>query len=330
MPRIFYTFLVLFINTFGHTQVLQPAPNKDEYTMTVAKDGSGDYTSIQEAIYNARSFPSQTITIFIKNGVYNEKVKIPECNTHLSLVGESKENTIITFDDHFKKINLGRNSTFYTATLSVEADDFMATNLTIRNTSGPVGQAVAVAVNANRVFFKNCNLLGNQDTLYATGEGAKQYFKDCYIEGTTDFIFGEATVLFENCTIHSKDNSYITAASTPEGIEFGFVFKNCQLTADEEVTEVYLGRPWRIHAKTVFIACEMGSHIRPEGWHNWSKPEAEKTSYYAEYNGSGSGFKPDSRVPWSHQLSRSKANKYKIARIFAGSSKGSNENWYQQ
>jgi pectinesterase len=210
----------------------------------------------------------------------------------------------------------------------VEADDFYASNLTIQNTSGEVGQAVALSVFSDRVVIGNCNILGNQDTLYASGEGNRQYFKDCYIKGTTDFIFGSATALFENCTIHSKKNSYITAASTPEGIEYGFVFKNCKLTADENVTEVYLGRPWRIYAKTVFINCEMGNHIKPEGWHNWSKPEAEKTSFYGEYNCTGAGFKSQSRVSWSHQLSKSQAKDYTVENILASTKKDLNRKWY--
>src|SRR5690606_246244 len=185
---------------------------------------------------------------------------------------------------HFKKIDKGRNSTFLTYTVLVEGNDFIAKNLTIQNTAGDVGQAIALSINADRCYIENCNILGNQDTLYTSGEGFRQYFSNCYIEGTTDFIFGQATVLFEKCRIHSKRNSYITAASTPKDIPYGFVFMNCNLTADENVTEVYLGRPWRIHAKTVFLECEMDENIKPEGWHSWSKPEAEKTTYYAEYN----------------------------------------------
>jgi pectinesterase len=208
--------------------------NEDEFYSVVAKDGSGDYTSIQEAINNTKSFPYERITIFIKEGVYYEKVKIHEWNANLSLIGESKENTIITYDDYFGKKNLGRNSTFFTYTLLVEANDFVAKNLTIQNTSGEVGQAVALSVFSHRVAIINCRLLGNQDTLYASGIG-KQYYKGCYIESTTDFIFGSATAFFDNCQIHCKKNSYITAASTPEGAGNGFVFKNCTLTANAGV-----------------------------------------------------------------------------------------------
>ncbi|MFH7013560.1 pectate lyase [Flavobacterium sp. FlaQc-52] len=291
-----------------------PSKKKEHY-FTVAQDGTGDFIKIQDAVNACPSFPYEKVTLFIKNGIYTEKVRIPEWNTHLTLIGESKENTIIAFDDNFAKINSGRNSTFYTYTVLVEGDDFSASNLTIKNTSGDNGQAIALSVVANRVQISNCLILGNQDTLYLSGENVKQYFKDCYIEGTTDFIFGNATTLFENCTIHSMKDSFITAASTPEGTAFGFVFKNCRLTADPVATAVYLGRPWRIYAKTVFINCDIGNHIRPEGWQNWSKPEAEKKAFYAEYNCKGEGYQPDKRVPWSHQLSKKEAEKYTIENI---------------
>ncbi|MDQ1166263.1 pectate lyase [Flavobacterium sp. SORGH_AS_0622] len=297
---------------------------KNVTLITVAQDGSGDFTKIQDAVYACPAFPYEKVTIYVKNGTYNEKVRIPEWNTNVILKGESKENTIITFDDNFSKISLGRNSTFYTYTLLVEGDDFSALNLTIKNTSGERGQAIALSVVANRVKISNCNLLGNQDTLYLSGKDAKQYFKDCYIEGTTDFIFGGATALFENCIIHSIKSSYITAASTPEGTDFGFVFKNCKLTANPEAKDVYLGRPWRIYAKTVFINCEMGKQIKAEGWENWAKPEAEKKAFYAEYNCKGEGFQPSQRVKWSHQLSKKEADQYSIENIL----KDKILNWY--
>jgi pectinesterase len=302
---------------------------KDPNNVIVSKDGTGDYSSIQDAINGTKSFPYERIVINVKNGIYNEKIKVHEWNTNISLIGESKENTIITNDDYFGKMNMGRNSTFYTYTLLVEADDFYASNLTIQNSAGEVGQAVALSVFSDRVIIKNCNILGNQDTLYASGKG-RQYFKDCYIEGTTDFIFGSATTYFENCHIHSKKNSYITAASTPEGSEFGYVFKNCKLTADQDITKVYLGRPWRIYAKTVYINCQMGKHVLPEGWHNWSKPEAENTTFYAEFENSGEGFQPLNRVSWSHQIDTTEAQKYTIENILGDSSKKSELKWFSK
>lgn len=287
-----------------------------EYVVT--KDGSGDFTSIQDAIDASKSFPPEPITIFIKNGVYEEKVKVHSWNTRMRFIGEDKDSTIITWDDHFEKINRGRNSTFFTYTLLVDANDFQAENLTIQNTAGEVGQAVALHVEADRAAFSNIRLLGNQDTIYLAGEGNRNYFENCYIEGTTDFIFGEATALFKGCQIHSKKDSYITAASTPEGEPYGFVIKNSRLTADDGINEVYLGRPWRNYAKTVFMKTEMGDHILSEGWHNWNKESAERTTFYAEYNNSGPGFKPGERVEWSHQLSSNDAGKYAKAAILGG------------
>jgi pectinesterase len=313
--QITILFIVLFISCLeGTAQTLDKSNNipKDDFYKIVAQDGTGDYISIQDAINDSKAFPYQRITIFIKNGIYHEKVKVHEWNPYISLIGESKENTIITYNDYFDKINLGRNSTFYTATLLVEGDGFIAKNLTIENAAGDVGQAIALSINADEAIVINCNILGNQDTLYTSGNGFKNYFRDCFIQGTTDFIFGSATVFFENCTIHSLKDSYITAASTPEEIPYGFVFFNCKLSAEKNVTQMYLGRPWRIYAKTVFINCTMDNHIKPEGWHNWSKQDAEKNSFYAEYNCSGPGYLPKSRVSWSHQLNASQAKKYTV------------------
>jgi pectinesterase len=285
------------------------------YKMTVAIDGSGDYTSIQKAIDNCKSFPDQRITIFVKNGIYKEKIIVPSCNPQISIIGESVENTIITFADYFDKINRGRNSTFYTYTLLVIADDFYAENLTIENSAGSVGQAIALYVRGDRCVFRNCRITGNQDTLFTDGLNTREYFEGCYIEGTTDFIFGPATVVFNKCTIHSKKNSYITAAGTPEGKSFGYVFLNCKLTAADGVDKVFLGRPWRDFARVVFMKCEMGNHILPEGWSNWSGTERDKTAFYAEYGNTGPGSGTSQRVPWSHQLSKKQAGKYAIENI---------------
>jgi pectinesterase len=290
----------------------------DKYDYVVAKDGSGDFTSIQAAIEACKSFPDNRIRIFIKNGVYHEKVFIPSWNNKISLIGESKDSTIISYNDYFNKINKGRNSTFYTPTLLVQGNDFHAENLTVENTSGPVGQAVALSVEADRCSFFNCKFLGNQDTLYLAGENNRQYFIDCYIEGTTDFIFGEATPLFEKCIIKCKADSYITAASTPEGVAYGFVFKNCIIEAAPGVKKVFLGRPWRKYAKTVFINCKMGDFINPKGWSNWNGTENYKTVFYAESLSTGAGAKKNERVSWSHQLTKSEADKYTIKNIFSG------------
>ena len=299
----------------------------DKFSFIVAKDGSGDFEKIQDAIDASKAFPPERITIYIKNGVYEEKVKVHEWNTLMSLVGESKELTIITYSDFFDKINKGRNSTFYTPTLSVEADDFYARNLTIRNEAGKVGQAVALSIVSNRSKVEDCRILGNQDTVYASGEGNRQYFLNCEIEGTTDFIFGSAVAFFESCIIRSLDNSFITAASTNKDEKYGFVFKDCKLIAIDGVDKVYLGRPWRTYAQTVFINCEMRSHILPAAWDNWNNKDAEKSGFYGEYDCTGPGFKPAQRVKWSHQLSKSQAKKYKKKMVLHSSLK--KKKWYE-
>jgi pectinesterase len=288
---------------------------QEVYEMTVAPDGSGDYTSIQKAIDNCKSFPDKRITIFVKNGIYREKIVVASCNPQISLIGEDPEKTIITWGDYFDKMNRGRNSTFYTYTMLVIADDFIAENITIENSAGPVGQAIALFVRGDRCVFRNCRITGNQDTLYTDGSNVRHYFENCYIDGTTDFIFGSSTALFKNCVIHSKKNSYITAASTPQGNSFGYVFVDCKLTADDEVDKVFLGRPWRDYAKVVFIRCEMGNHISPEGWSNWSGTERDKTAFYAEYGNTGPGSETSQRVAWSHQLTRKQGKQYTVENI---------------
>lgn len=285
--------------------------------MVVAQDGSGDYTNIQDAIDHAKAFPDQRITILIKPGIYREKVVVYSWNTGITLQGENAATTIITGGDYFDQIGRGRNSTFHTHTLLVQGDDFRAENLTIENTAGPVGQAVALAVEADRCMFRHCRLLGYQDTLYTAGSNSRQYFSHCYIEGSTDFIFGPATVLFDSCTVHSKSNSYITAASTPSGKRFGYVFRYCRLTADRGVDSVYLGRPWRDFARTVFIHCELGKHILPAGWENWADTERFKTAFYAEFANTGPGADTTRRIAWSHLLSKKEARQYTWENIMA-------------
>lgn len=295
-------------------------------TIVVDKNGTGNYKTIQEAINQTKSFPYEKMVIYIMNGIYKEKVKLHEWNTNLILVGENRDKTIITFDDYFDKINLGRNSTFFTSTVLVEANDATLKNLTIENFSGEVGQAIALSINSTRVSVIDCKILGNQDTLYASGEG-KQYFKNCYIEGTTDFIFGSATVFFENCEIFCKKDSYITAASTSEKAKFGFVFYHCKIKGTENLTKIYLGRPWRIFAKTAFIKCDLGKFIAKEGWENWDKIDAEKATYYAEYQNFGRGADTKLRVKWSHQLSKQEAKKFNKNNVLEDDF--ATESWYE-
>lgn len=288
-----------------------------DYDFVVAKDGSGDFFTVQEAVDAAPDYCKQDeTTIYIKDGRYEEKVTVPTNKQKLHLIGQSAENTVITWSDYARKkgptgYEMGTSAT---STVFLYADDFLAENITFENASGEgkdIGQACAITVDADRAAFINCRFVANQDTIYTYGKGQRQYYKGCWIEGTTDFIFGASTCWFEDCTIKSKRNSYVTAASTPQWEEFGYVFRNCRLISDGKADKVYLGRPWRSYARTVFIDCELGPHIVKEGWHNWNKPYAEKTAFYAEYGSTGPGAASrDSRVGWAHFLKDKDLKKY--------------------
>jgi pectinesterase len=318
--KVVCLFLLVSNNIFSQTA----NPDKYKYVYTVAKDGSGDYTTIQEAINIMRVFTLAPITLYIKNGIYNEKIELFENKTDVRFVGESADKTIITFDDYSGK---GKLNTFNSYTAKISGNRFVAENITFQNSAGRVGQAVALYVDADEAVFKNCKFLGNQDTVFLGGETSRQYFVNCFIEGTTDFIFGPATAVFQHCEILCKSNSYITAPNTTMGKEFGFVFLDCKVKVSAEVTKEYLGRPWRAWAKSVFIRCELPSQIAAEGWDNWSNVENERTAFFAEYKCKGAGFKPNERVAWSHQLKKSEAKRYTVKNILSPKSKKGTE-WY--
>jgi pectin methylesterase-like acyl-CoA thioesterase/lysophospholipase L1-like esterase len=311
--------------------------------MIVAQDGSGQFKRIQDAIDSIPEQNNKRVTIFIKDGIYKEKLTINK--PLVSLIGTHKEKVKITFADYAKKTleNGKPMGTFGSYSTIITGDGFLAKNITFENNAGSgdiVGQAVAVYVDADQVEFHYCSFLGRQDTLFTAPlppkpiegdrfggprEGLKKrlersYFNNCYLEGDVDFIFGSAKTVFEQCTIHSLDkfqpiNGYITAASTPMDQPYGYVFKDCFLTSDAPAQTVYLGRPWRDYARTVFINSWMGKHIREEGWHNWDKVHAEKTTYYAEYNSQGPGGSMEKRVPWAKVLTDEQAKQYTIATI---------------
>lgn len=278
--------------------------------LVVAQDGTGDYTTIVEALEAVRAFMDFDVKIYIKKGIYKEKLVVPSWVQHIELIGEDVQNTIITHADH---ANMNHMGTFRTYTVKVEGNYITFRNITIENNAPRLGQAVALHTEGDCLRFINCRFLGNQDTVYTGVEGTRLYFENCYIEGTTDFIFGPSTAWFEGCTIHSKANSYITAASTPKDIEYGYIFNKCKLTATAGVDKVYLGRPWRPYAYTIFMNCELGKHIVGAGWDNWRNAENEKTARYAEYKNSGEGATRDARVKWAKQLSDKEAEKITIS-----------------
>ncbi len=291
----------------------------DFYDIVVAADGTGDYKTVQEAINSVPDQKSSETKIYIKNGIYKEKLELSKDKINITLIGESREGVILTNDDFASKLNSSGQQfgTSGSASFVVAGSDFKAKNITFENSSGNVGQAVAVRIDSDRVIFDNCKFIGFQDTLYPKGDGTRQYYKNCYIEGATDFIFGAATAIFDQCEIFAKKGgTYITAAKTSETNPFGFVFLNCKLTTNSGNSTYYLGRPWGNFARTVFIKCELGAHIKPEGWHNWSKPEAEATTFYAEYQSIGAGGNTSSRIGWSHLLTAEESSEYTIANIF--------------
>jgi pectinesterase len=292
---------------------------QQKYDFVVDSNGSGNFTNVQDAIDAVPDFRKNQTIIFIKNGVYKEKLILATSKTNVKLIGEEVTKTILTYDDYASKKNRFGEEIGTTGSTSfyVFGDDFAAENITFENSAGAVGQAVAVRIDGDRVKFTNCRFLGSQDTLYPHGEKSRQYYKNCYIEGTVDFIFGWSIAVFDSCTIFcKKGGGYITAASTLEATPYGFVFMNCKITGDSPVHSFYLGRPWRPFAKTVFLNCEMSAVIKPEGWHNWNKPDAEKTAFYAEYNSRGEGSSIDKRVVWSHILNDVQAKEYSIEKIF--------------
>lgn len=293
-------------------------------TLFVAQDGSSEFHSVQDAIEVCRAFMEYKKVIFIKKGIYKEKVVIPSWLTNIELVGEDRDQTIITWADHANMPIPGtqqKMGTFRTYTLKIEGTNITLRNLTIENCAPRKGQAVTLHTEGTRLAFVNCRFLGNQDTIYTGMPYTMLYFKDCYIEGTTDFIFGPSTAWFETCEIYSKINSYITAASTPQDVEYGYVFNQCHLTAADSVSKVYLGRPWRAYAYTLFKGCEMDNHIVSSGWQNWPDyhdPAKEGTVRYLEYNSRGKGANKSERVSWSRQLTTGEADKITPSTIFKG------------
>ena len=287
-------------------------------TIVVARDGTGEFRNLSEAIEVCRAFMDYHKVIFVKKGVYKEKVIVPDWLQNIEILGEDRDHTVITYDDHanivFPPTGKGMG-TFRTYTVQVIGNDITFRNITIENNAARLGQAVALHTLGDRLQFVNCRFLGNQDTVYTGAAHTRILFSNCYIEGTTDFIFGPSTAWFEDCTIHSKVNSYITAASTPQDVPYGYVFNNCRLTADTTVDKVYLGRPWRDYGYTLFMNCELGSHIRPEGWHHWQK-EREQTARYLEYNNHGKGADTSNRVGWSRQLTKKEAQQITPQQVF--------------
>ncbi len=298
--------------------------------MTVSHDMKPDcrqtFASITDALSRIPKENNEPVLVTVMPGTYYEKITIDR--PHVRLVGSSAKDCIITYDDYANDSmpDGSKRGTFRSYTLFVDADDIVLENLTIHNSSAPrskAGQAIALYADGDILTVKACRLESFQDTLFtgplppnpikpggfvgpkefAKRRVGRQYYKDCYICGDVDFIFGSAVAYFETCEIASvfseklppaKDGStptygYATAASTPAGSPYGYVFDECRFTSTCPKESVYLGRPWRDYAQTVLLNCFLDEHIRPEGFHDWNKPEARTNCLYAEYKSYGPG-----------------------------------------
>lgn len=306
------------------------AAEKPGPVLVVSPEEPGAFKTIQQAVAAVQDNLAAPTVIRIRPGIYQGPVVVPTGKKLVTFAGEDAATTIITWERNVKDaIPEGADGT--NPGVHIRGNGFHAENITFQNTSGDHGQALALRVDADRAVFKNCRLLGWQDTVMLNG--GRQYFKDCTIEGRVDFIYGDGTAVFDGCHIHSKNGGYITAASTPPERPFGFVFLRCKLTGDavpwvdptgavpakvQKLPNTHLGRPWRPQASVTFIECEMGGHILPAGWNNWGKVENEQTARYAEYGSTGPGANPDARLPWSKQLTDAEAKKYTVENVLKG------------
>jgi pectinesterase len=303
--------------------------------LTVAPDGSGDFKTVQAAVDAVPENNTSRVTIQIKPGTYKERITVPATKPFVTLRADDAATTVLTFD--LSATDPGPDGkplgTFGSYSTMIAGHDFIAENITFENSSGNHGQALAMAATGDRLVFRKCRFLGWQDTLYANG--GRQYYADCYIAGRVDFIFGNATAVFDGCEIHSRNGGHVTAASTPQDHPFGYVFLNCRLTGDaipwtapaatqpDKLTpQADLGRPWRPYGAVAYINCEMGNHIKPEGWNNWGKTENEKTARFSEYESKGPGANREKRFVWSKQLTDDEAASYTLKNILSGT-----DNW---
>lgn len=316
--------------------------------ITVALDGTGDFTKIQDAIDAVPDNSSLSTTIFIKRGLYDtEKLMIPATKTNLIIIGESRDETILSY--HLYDCPTGgfqgkcpaadaqlwsSENIKTSATLTILADDVRIENLTLQNTAGPVGQAQAVTVRSDRVIFRNVDLLGYQDTIYFWSLAKRSYFENCLVVGRTDYIYGGGTAFFESCEIRSWGGGWITAPSTDQNQPHGFVFNQCDLTyalnsprAGDDGSLVRLGRPWQNYPKVAWLFCEMTDKIHPEGWGDkWNMPYSDTSTdlHLYEYMNTGPGADTSGRADWAgiRVLADSEAVNYTVMAVLGGT-----DNW---
>jgi pectinesterase len=286
--------------------------------LTVAADGSGDFKTVQAAVDSIAEQGTARTIIHIKPGTYTEVIRVPKEKPFIEFLGDDAATTILTFNNtHYTKGPDGKDlGTSKSASTFIYGDDFLARNITFQNSAGPVGQALAINVYADRALFQNCRFLGWQDTVMTNRN--RQYFQDCYIAGHVDFIFGAATVYFKDCEIHCREKGSITAASTPQASAYGYVFDHCKITSEAPSGSVILGRPWRPYGATIFMNTEIADCIKPEGWDDWGAAN-QKTARYAEYKNSGPGAATEGRAAWTRQLGDDEAGRITIDAVLGGS-----------
>lgn len=303
-----------------YTLLISVSAGYAQYDIVVAKDGSGNYTTVQAAVNAAPSNSSTRTTIYIKNGSYYEVITVPTNKTNLTFIGQSNTGTILTYDNYASKINPATGAEYGTsgsASTFINGAGFYALNIAFANSAGPVGQAVAVRSTADKAIFKNCRFLGYQDTYYA--HSGRSYHEACYFEGSTDFIFGGAISFFENCDIYSKGGTSLTAANTAQHIAYGYVFNNCRITgAGSNITD--LGRPWGAYASVTFRNTSMTNTIKAAGWNDWGNAANQATARFNEYANSGAGYVPASRPSWVHILTSTQAASYTMLNVLKANS----------
>ncbi|GLJ43824.1 hypothetical protein SUGI_0912450 [Cryptomeria japonica] len=305
-----YTKWIRWMGTLNHS-LYKPAKNKvfpSSYLVVDTTDGVGDFTSVQEAIDSLPLFNVVRVVIKINAGVYKEKVNIPITKAFVTLEGAGADSTIIQWGDMAGTLGPDGKplGTYNSATVAVNSPYFIAKNITFKNTApipppGAVGrQAVALRITGDTAAFFGCSFLGAQDTLY--DHIGRHYFKDCYIEGSVDFIFGNGLSMYEGCVVHGISDTYgaVTAQKRESsGDDTGFAFVRCKVTGSGAL---YLGRAWGTFSRVVFAYTYMDKIIMPVGWHNMGDPHKESTVFYGQYKCSGAGASFSGRVSWSREL----------------------------
>lgn len=337
-----------------HLYVNYPKAKPSFFTITEALASLDDFTQDVQTFPAALNENLAEVYVHIAPGKYEEQLVIERPN--ITFLGENAEVTVITYhlgaNDLMPDGN--KRGTFRTASVRISTHDFTARNITFQNDAGyghTVGQALALYADGDRLLFEDCRFISSQDTLFTaplppteakpggfTGPGehkerimGRHLYRRCFLQGDVDFIFGSATAYFDSCTIYSKKPGdrkppespedeviygYVTASSTPQDATYGYVFRECKFVSDCPPHSVYLGRPWREWAKTVFLNCDLGKHIHPLGYQDWNKPHGH--FYYAEYHSTGEGANPEKRADYSHQLSDQEVEAYTMEKVLSG------------